>query len=72
MKIKLKTLSLAVISLILAGLGLQGYSVTPGGKNDGTVQIDTARSIAPYFIPATTKKKTPNSDRNWSYYENKN
>ncbi len=62
MNIKRKTLSLAVISVILAGLGLQGYSVTPGGKNDGTVQSDTVRSIAPYFIPATTKKKTPDSE----------
>ena len=72
MNIKRKTLSLAVISVILAGLGLQGYSVTPGGKNDGTVQIDTARSIAPYFIPATTKKKTPNSEgfiQRWSLLE---
>jgi len=51
-----------VSSVILAGLGLQGYSVTPGGKKDGTVQSDTTRSIAPYFIRATTKKKTPNSE----------
>jgi len=62
MNIKRKTLLLAVSSVILAGLGLQGYSVTPGGKNDGTVQSDTTRSIAPYFIRATTKKKTPNSE----------
>ncbi len=62
MNIKRKTLSLAVISVILAGLGLQGYSVTPGGKNDGIVQSDTKQSLAPYFIPATTKKKTPDSD----------
>jgi hypothetical protein len=72
MNIKLKTLSLAVISVMLAGSGLQGQSVTPGGKNDGTAQIDTARSIAPYFIPATTKKKTPNSEgfiQRWSLLE---
>ena len=62
MNIKRKTLLLAVSSVILAGLGLQGYSVTPGGKKDGTVQSDTTRSIAPYFIRATTKKKTPNSE----------
>ena len=62
MNIKRKTLLLAVSSVILAGLGLQGYSVTPGGKKDGTVQNDTTRSIAPYFIRATTKKKTPNSE----------
>ena len=72
MNIKLKTLTLAVISVILTGSGLQGYSVTPGGINDGTVQIDTARSIAPYFIPASTKKKTPNSEgfiQRWSLLE---
>ena len=62
MNIKRKTLLLVMGSVILAGLGLQGYSVTPGGKNDGTIQSDTARSIAPYFIPATTKKKTPDSE----------
>ena len=72
MNIKRKTLSLAVISVILAGLGLQGQSVTPGGKTDGTIQSDTTRSIAPYFIPATTKKKTPNSEgfiQRWSLLE---
>ena len=62
MNIKRKTLSLVVISVILAGLGLQGYSVTPGGQTVGTAKSDTARSIAPYFIPATTKKKTPDSE----------
>jgi hypothetical protein len=62
MNIKSKTLLLAVGSVILAGLGLQGYSATLGNKNDGTFQSDTARSIAPYFIPATTKKKTPDSE----------
>jgi hypothetical protein len=65
-------LSLAVISVILTGLGLQGYSVTPGGKNDSTVQSDTTHSIAPYFIPATTKKKTPNAEgfiQRWSLLE---
>jgi len=62
MNIKRKTLLLAVGFVILAGLGLQGQSATPKGKIDGTVTSDTARSIAPYFIPATTKKKTPDSE----------
>jgi hypothetical protein len=62
MNIKRKTLSLVVISVIMAVLGLQGYSVPQGGKNDGTVQSDTTRSIAPYFFPATTKKKTPDPE----------
>lgn len=61
MNIKRKTL-LAVISVILVGLGSQGYSVTPQGKIDGATQSDTTRSIAPYFTPATTKKKTPDSE----------
>jgi hypothetical protein len=51
-----------MISVILAGVGLQGYSVTQGGKTDGTAIVDTTRSLAPYFIPATTKKKTPDSE----------
>ena len=62
MNIRRKTLLLVMGSVILAGLGLQGYSVTPGGKTDITFQSDTARSIAPYFIRATTKKKTPDSE----------
>src|SRR5665647_2484770 len=62
MNIKRKTLSLALISVILAGLGLQGYSATQGGNTVGTTQSDTARSIAPYFTTASTKKKTPDSE----------
>ena len=62
MNIKRKTLLLAVGFVILAGLGLQGCSAAPGGKIDGTAQSDTTRSIAPYFTPATTKKKTPDAE----------
>ena len=76
MYIKRKTLPLAVISVILVGLGLQECSVTSKGKTDSipktdgtaksqidaTVKPDTARSIAPYFIPATTKVKTPDPE----------
>ena len=76
MNIKRKTLSLAVISVILTGLGLQGCSVTSKSKTDSTskadgiaksqvdatVKSDTARTIAPYFIPATTKKNTPDAE----------
>jgi hypothetical protein len=62
MKIKHETLLLVVCSVILAGLGLQGYSITPGNENEGTFQNDTTRSIAPYFTQATTKKKTPDSE----------
>jgi hypothetical protein len=76
MNIKRKTFSLAVISVILIGLGLQGCSVTSKSKTnstsktdgaaknqvDATVKSDTARTIAPYFIPATTKTMTPDSE----------
>jgi hypothetical protein len=62
MNMKRKTLLLAVSSVILAGLELQGQSVTSGGKIDGIAKSDTTRSIAPYFTPATTKKKTPDTE----------
>jgi hypothetical protein len=76
MNIERKTLSLAVISVILIGSGLQGCSVTSKSKTDSTsktdgtaksqvdasVRSDTARTIAPYFVPATTKTMTPDSE----------
>jgi hypothetical protein len=76
MNIERKTLSLAVISVIFIGLGLQGCSVTSKGKSDitsktdgtaksqvdATVRSDTARTLAPYFIPVTTKTMAPDSD----------
>jgi hypothetical protein len=60
MKIKHKTLLPAVGLVILAGLGLQG--VSPGAKIDDAAKSDTVRSVAPYFTPATTLKKTPDSE----------
>jgi hypothetical protein len=62
MNTKRKTLMLAVCFVILGGFGLQGQSATPSGKIDDTAKSDTARSIAAYFTPATTKKKTPDSE----------
>jgi hypothetical protein len=62
MKLKHKTLALAVGFVILAGSGLQGRSAISGSKMDGAAEIDTARSIAPYFIPATKLKKTPDAE----------
>jgi hypothetical protein len=62
MNIKRKTLLLAMVSVILAGSGLQGRSAISSGKIDGTAKSDTARSIAPYFTPATASKKTPDSE----------
>lgn len=57
-----KTVVLAAGFVILAGLGLQGCSSTSKGTIKSTAKSDTTRSIAPYFTPATTAKKTPNSD----------
>jgi hypothetical protein len=62
MNIKHKKLLLAVGFVILAGSGLHGYTAKSGDRNESIVQSDTTRSIAPYFTPATTKKKTPDSD----------
>jgi hypothetical protein len=72
MNIKHRTLVLTMSSLILAVLGLQGQPVASTVKNDAPAKIDTTRSIAPYFIPATTKKKTPDADgfiQRWSLLE---
>jgi hypothetical protein len=74
MNIKHKTLLLAMISVIL--IGLLGCSVKSKSKTDSTtktdgtatsqvdatVKSDTARTIAPYFIPATAKTMTPDSE----------
>lgn len=84
MNIKRKKLSLAVITVILIVLGIQGCSVSSKSKTDSASQTpgtavsqvggtaksqdfvpakpDTARSIAPYFIPATTKTMTPDNE----------
>jgi hypothetical protein len=72
MIIKRKTLLLAVGFVILVGLGLQGCSVTSKGKIYGAAKSDTTRSIAPYFTPATTSKKTPDAEgfiRRWILLE---
>jgi hypothetical protein len=62
MNIKRKTLMPAMGLVILVGLGLQGSSAISRDKNNGTAISDTTRSLAPYFIPATTSKKTPDSE----------
>jgi hypothetical protein len=62
MNIKRKTLSLAIISLILTGSGLLAQPGTQGRQMDDPTKRDTVRSIAPYFIPATKSKKSPDSE----------
>ena len=61
MKITLKTLSLAVITVILSGIGLHAQPVGSGRQMDDPTKRDTVRTIAPYFIQATISKKTPDS-----------
>jgi hypothetical protein len=72
MNIKRKTLLQAMGFVILAGVGLQGRSITSVNRIDSTVKSDTVRSIAAYFTPATTSKMTPDSEgfiRRWSLLE---
>jgi hypothetical protein len=61
MNIKRKKL-LQVGFVILVGLGIQGCSSTSKAKTSSTAKSDTARSIAAYFDPATTSKKTPSAE----------
>jgi hypothetical protein len=72
MNIKHKTLLLAMSSAILMVLALCGCSTASKGKTDSISISDTTRSIAPYFIPATTKKMTPDPQgfiRRWLLLE---
>jgi hypothetical protein len=62
MNIKRKTWLLAVGFVILRGLGLQAQPVSPGRQMDYESKGDTVRTIAPYFIQATTKKKIPDPE----------
>lgn len=55
-------LMLATVIAILAGLGLQGCSATSTGRLTGAAKTDTTRSIAPYFVPASTARKIPDPD----------
>lgn len=57
-----KTLLLAGGFVILVGLALQGCSATATSKTNNTAKSDTTRSIAAYFTPATTSKKTPDPE----------
>lgn len=57
-----KTLLPSMSFIILIGLGLQVSSVKAQDKPNSSIKSDTTRSIAPYFTPATIKKKTPDSE----------
>lgn len=48
--------------MILAASKSRAQSAISGGRTDAITENDTIRSIAPFFIPATTKKKSPDSE----------
>ena len=62
MNIKLKTRALMLGCVIWIGLVLQGCSIPSKNAINSTVTTDTTRSIASWFTPATTKKKTPDAE----------
>ncbi|WP_435357953.1 acetylxylan esterase [Emticicia sp. SJ17W-69] len=57
-----KPLPLVVGIVILVGIGIQSCSVQSTNKSNNTTQIDTTRTIAPYFTAATNKVKIPDAD----------
>ncbi|MEZ2337982.1 hypothetical protein AB6735_20200 [Mucilaginibacter sp. RCC_168] len=61
MNIKCNVVLLAAAFLTLAGLESQGQSAI-SGKIDPITENDTTRSLAPFFVPATASKKTPNTE----------
>lgn len=61
-KLKHTSLFMLLSAVILAGSGLQCFSLTQRGIPDAKAQGDTARSIAAYFTPAVTAAKKPDQD----------
>lgn len=57
-----KALAQTVGFVILAALGFQGYPLASNSEIEGAAKSDTTRSLAPYFKPATTEKKTPDPE----------
>ena len=47
---------------VLAVLALRVFSATPGSAAPAAAPADAPRSIAPYFTPATSSPKKPDSD----------
>ncbi len=62
MNIKRKAVLPALCLVILAGAGLQGHANILSVKVNSITKKDTTTSLAPYFIPATKTKKTPNAE----------
>jgi hypothetical protein len=70
MNVRRTTLLLGAGFVVL--LALAGCSSTSKGKSGSTAKNDTARSIAGYFTPATTKPKPPDAEgflQRWSLLE---
>ena len=62
MNIKRNALLLTAGFVIFLGSAFRGRAVNPVIKFRYAAERDTTRTIAPYFTPATTLKKTPNSE----------
>ncbi len=62
MCIKPNALLLAAGFLFLGASTSQAQSAISGGRIDKITDNDTVRTIAPFFIPATAKKKNPDSE----------
>ena len=72
MNIKRKAFLLAVGAVVLIGSGFKVRSAKAGEKISGMAAADTTLSLAPYFTPATTSKKTPNAEgfiQRWTLLE---
>ena len=62
MRNKRKTGPVAIVFLLIAGLGLNSNSAFAQRQADYESNLDVERTIAPYFTEATTKKMTPDPD----------
>ena len=72
MNIKREKIFLAAGFVILMGLSLQGRAQTRAANNKDITQIDTTRSLAPYFTAATASRMTPDAEgfiRRWLLLE---
>ena len=73
MNMKRKPILLVVGFVILLGFGLQAQQPgAPGRQMDFESKLDSVRSYADYFIPATAKKMTPDTEgfiRRWTLLE---
>jgi len=62
MNIKRNALLLTACLVIIAASRSQAQSLISGGRVDKITDNDSVRTIAPFFIPATMSKMTPNSE----------